>query len=272
MPAVARVLVAAFALAALNACGRGPEAAAPATAPPSTPVASSVPVASSAPVVVPDRACDGFGDEWMDGPVRAATVREDAGPRLSFELGGEGCPGGADCRQPDFLVPGDRVLVAHGGDKWSCALAMGADLQAKAGYLPTPALAFTEVPAPTPGDWFGTWVNGDEDAALDPEASVTHATIEFQETDAGLAAAGTASWLGPVIDEAGNRSIHEGAFDGVFAFSGARASIGDKQDCFVEFKLVGDMLLVRDNGGCGGAGTSFDGRYRRQSEMSEDSP
>jgi hypothetical protein len=40
-------------------------------------------------------------------------------------------------------------------------------------------------------------------------------------------------------------------------------SYGDR--CHVRMQRIGPWLLVEDNGGCGGAGVTFTGLYRRKS-------
>jgi hypothetical protein len=262
--------VAAVALC-LAACGRdespAPETAGAKAAP--TPVAEPVAPMPAAEAVAP---CEAGSDHWIDWPVRAAHVRAEVGARIHFEREGEGCPGGTDCRSGAYLVPGDAVLVGPDRGGWACAWYATPKDDGTSGYLPIAALAFDPIPDPTPADWFGTWTRGNDDVPDDPEATTSSATIEFQETAEGMAAAGSATWIGPHVDDAGNRSIHEGAFDGALLLAGAVGSIGDEESCHVEFRLVGDVLLVRDNGMCGGAGTTFQGRYRRRSDLSEATP
>ena len=262
--------VAAVALA-LAACGRN-GAPAPATAgATAAPTPAAEPVAP-APVVEATAPCAAGSDHWIDWPVRAAHVRADAGPRVHFERGSDGCPGGSDCHSGPYLVAGDAVLVGPDRGEWACAWYATAKDDWTAGYLPTAALAFDPIPEPTPADWFGTWTRGNDGVPDDADASASSATIEFQETADGMAVAGSATWIGPAIDDAGNRSIHEGAFDGAILIAGAVGSIGDEESCHVEFRLVADVLLVRDNLMCGGAGVTFQGRYRRRSDLSEATP
>jgi hypothetical protein len=62
------------------------------------------------------------------------------------------------------------------------------------------------------------------------------------------------------------RDFHNGDFQGDATPKGDTLSFADGYDdgCRVRMQRIGPWLLIEDNGGCGGAGVTFTGLYRRK--------
>jgi hypothetical protein len=156
------------------------------------------------------------------------------------------------CRQKAYLVAGDLVLVGRTQGDFAC-VAYQSPKAIKpvwvSGWLPRAALRpAAESSSP---DWIGAWRHPGGHIEIGEsiggksriEGSMTLPTPsgDFQNGDFQ---AQIALPTGPAL-----RFTDQGVY-------------GDL--CHVRMQRVGALLLVEDNGGCGGAGVTFTGLYRRR--------
>jgi hypothetical protein len=259
----------------ITACARGPDAIEPTArvglAPKPEPVATASAETKPDPgAIAPWPDCEEFSDLWFNASLQQARVRIDADRRLHFQRGGEGCPGQADCERAAYLVPSDRAYAATHGD-WACLWFLDAKLRSTVGWVPKAALELEALPVPATGDWIGEWRNSVDD--IEPsQGSEWHNTVAIREDGERLAMEGEGIWLGPVLDAAGNRSVHDAYASGQLKPEAGRAVIAatSEYDCGLELRRFSDVLLVRDNLQCGGVNASVSGIYRRNPVDSED--
>lgn len=212
------------------------------------------------------------GVEWDDAqPLTVAKVT--ASPRANFvkspyddDFKADTCPAATTaCRKASYLVTGDLVLVGRTRGGFTCVSYQtprsktGNDKRPAwtRGWLPSAAL--TQVaPAAATGtsDWLGTW-------------DQPHATIEIKPGGLGgrLIVEGIAVF--PTAHD-----FHNGAIDAqVMPEKDSIAFLDDgwmpfetkcESGCRVRMRRVGSLLLVEDNGDCGGAGVTFTGLYHRK--------
>lgn len=202
--------------------------------------------------------CNGAG--WSDQhPMVVARVT--ARPRVQLvkspyddDFKAEGCPAAtAACRRQAYLVTGDLVLVGERRGDFTCAdhaSPLGKGQRWTVGWLPTAALTPVEpMPAPEARDWIGTWL--------------PHARIKISDAGAGRLRIEALKVIptsgGDTQNGTFSAQVASGPTTLTFADSG---SYGD--GCQVRMQRIERWLLVEDNGGCGGAGVSFLGLYRRE--------
>ena len=198
------------------------------------------------------------GADWDEK--RALTVSSVTGRRLHFvkspyddDFTAAACPAATKaCQRQSYLVEGDLVLVGRTRGEFTC-VSYQSPLAKKQvwskGWLPSAALTpAAPMPSPKTPDWLGTWYH--------PGGSV-----EIKPGEGGkLRVEG-----GMTVP--GARDFHNGEFqaqvapeNGTLAFAGE----GDGDGCQVRIQRIGPWLMVEDNSGCGGAGVSFTGLYRRR--------
>jgi len=207
--------------------------------------------------------CNGAGDDKRALSVWKVTVH----PRVNFvkspyddDFTASSCPAAtAACRKKNYLLTGDLVLVGEARGEFSC-VSYQSPLAKKHvwanGWLPTAALTpVAPMPSPKPADWIGTWrhpgghvsVKPGEGGKLNIEGEMVVATArDFHN-------GGFSAQVTP------RARPQEGASTLIFADDGS--NYGD--ECRVRMQRIGPWLLVVDNAGCGGAGVSFLGLYRR---------
>lgn len=182
-------------------------------------------------------------------------------PRVNFvkspyddNFKAEGCPAPtAACQKRSFLVYGDIVLTGRSQRDFTCidyVLPLSKKRIWATGWLPTRALEkLRPAPAPKASDWIGTWHPG--------------ARIEISDGGNGKLRIDATRVIVTTSGDTKNGTftalVTPGSDTLTFVDSGAN---GD--DCKVRMQRVGPWLLVEDNGGCGGAGVSFLGLYRRR--------
>jgi hypothetical protein len=193
---------------------------------------------------------------------RALTVSKvTAQPRVNFvkspyddDFTAAACPAATEaCRKNATLVTGDLVLVGNTRGDFTC-ISYQSPLAKKQiwanGWLPGSALTpVAPMPSPKPRDWIGTWrhpggsikIGSDDGGTLQVEGEMVLATA---------------------------RDFHNGSFkarvaphDDTITLADDGSSYGD--GCEVRMQRIGPWLMVADNAGCGGAGVSFTGLYRR---------
>ena len=174
--------------------------------------------------------------------------------RLALLSDDNGCPAEtAKCRGTTVLAPGAIVLTGHRHGAYLCAFAPTHD---DAGYIESVRLKPLPVVASPPlKAWVGDWRDGDN-------------TIGLTAKGATLTADGEAYWPsahpsarqfpgGPNVGDLSGSAAPKGN-----AVTFADAS--DPQACSATLRLIGDILVVADNGACGGMNVSFSGVYRRR--------
>jgi hypothetical protein len=203
--------------------------------------------------------CNGAGS---DDNLVLVVSKITAEPRVNFvkspyddDFKAESCPAATTaCRRNSYLVPGDLVLVGKTRGPFTC-VSYQSPLAKKQiwanGWLPSAALTpVAPMPSPKASDWIGTWYH--------PGGSV-----EIKQGKGGrLHVEG-----GMVLPTA--HDFHTGAFvDEVKPEKGAITLTDDGtyfgEGCQARLQRIGPWLLVVDNSGCGGAGVSFTGLYRRK--------
>jgi hypothetical protein len=170
------------------------------------------------------------------------------------------CPAdGESCLQKSYLVPGDMVLIGKTNAAFTCvSYQSAADPQQRwtNGWLPAASLApVTPAPSPALADWLGAWVHADG------EIDIKNAVND------GVTVHGEAIYRAA-------QDIHNGVIDatakpeqGVLAFADDGSVAFDKAGadaCLVRMRHAEALLVVEDNGHCGGVDVSFSGFYRKK--------
>jgi hypothetical protein len=200
------------------------------------------------------------GVEWDNN--RALVVSKvTAHPRVNFikspyddDFKAAACPAATKgCRKKSYLVTGDLVLVGKTQGDFTCV-----DYQSPLakkqiwirGWLPSAALTpVAPMPSPKTSDWIGTWYH-------------PGGPIEIKDGGGGkLHVEGGMTLPTPSGDFQNGDFKAQVAPQNTIAFTD-EGSYGD--GCHVRMKRIGPWLLVEDNGGCGGAGVTFTGLYRRK--------
>jgi hypothetical protein len=195
--------------------------------------------------------------EWRDQRILA--VAKVTQPRVHFVKSpsdddgkAEGCPAATEsCRMKSYLVTGDHVLVNKTQGDFTCVSYKAAQEKAQiwtTAWLPNAALA-PVAPMPSPGksDWIGKWC---------------HPGCSIEITGAG---GDKLHVEGLMLVQAG-RETRNGSFDAQVAPENGSIAFDDGYDdgCKVRMQRVGALLLVQDNGVCGGYGVTFTGLYSRK--------
>ena len=201
-----------------------------------------------------------------------AVVRNVDGDRSYFHSDLEGCPEAATCRRKSFVVPGDRVIVMDKVDGWACAWFVGKNGFASSGYLRASDLQELESELGVDPRWVGAWEQARR-SALD---NLVQARLSFAEHEGQLRVSGFATWarwrVPEVEDEQeGYWDANFGELDEALAIDGNLAYFAaeGEYDCAASFRRIGDYLIVRDNGQCGGHNVTFSGVYVRAAATPE---
>lgn len=195
-------------------------------------------------------------------PVTIAKITADK-PRVNFVKSAwedAACPAAADaCAANAYLVPGDLVLLGKSNGAYNCVSyqsAVDREQRWTNNWLPSASLApVAAAPSPVRSDWIGAWL---------------HAGGEI---DIKAAANDALAVHGEAIYQAA-QDIHNGVIDatakpaeGVLAFADDGSVAFDKasaNSCLVRMQRVEELLVVEDNGSCGGVDVTFTGFYRRK--------
>jgi hypothetical protein len=201
--------------------------------------------------------CTGVG--WDDTrPLTVAKVT--AASRVNFlkspyddRSTAASCPAAAKaCRKKAYLVPGDLVLVGKAQGDFTCVTYQSPRAKRQTwigGWLPSAALT-PVAPTPSPAsDWIGRWRQ-------------PGGFVEIKNGDGGkLRVEGSMTLPTPSGDYQNGDFHAQVAPSALIAFSD-EGVYGD--GCRLRMQRIGASLLVEDNGGCGGAGVTFTGLFRRQ--------
>jgi hypothetical protein len=210
--------------------------------------------------------CNGVGwDDKRALVVSAVTAK----PRVNFvkspyddDFKAETCPAATDtCRKKSYLITGDLVLTGATRGEFTC-ISYHSPLSAKriwvTGWLPSAALTpVAPMQAPKTYDWAGTWRQG--------KRYVGGGLVEIKPEGEGKLHI-EAGILLPTA-----RDFHNGAFEAHVTPHGDTMAFEDdggnyRSGCKVRMQRIGPWLLIEDDGGCGGAGMTFTGLYRRESK------
>jgi hypothetical protein len=172
----------------------------------------------------------------------------------------ESCPADTKaCRKKSYLVTGDLVLTGRTLGAFTCVSYQSPQAKQQVwttGWLPSVALAPVKaMPAPETADWLGAWSHPGGD-------------IEIKRVEDGkLSIVG--EMVMPTAQDAHTGEIEAKVVPGkdTIAFVDDGSTPFEKTDegeCRVRMQRVGLLLMVEDNGGCGGAGVTFTGLYRRK--------
>ena len=183
-----------------------------------------------------------------------------ARPRVNFvkspyddDFKAAGCPAATEaCRKTSYLVTDDLVLVGERRDEFTCISYQSP--QAKkpiwtSGWLPSAALApVAPVPRSQASDWIVAWGS--------------HGRITIRN-----AGGGKLRIDGVRVVEMPSGDTNNGTFTALAKPFADMLAFEDEKSygqCRVRMQRIGARLFVEDNGGCGGAGVSFLGFYRRK--------
>jgi hypothetical protein len=204
--------------------------------------------------------CNGI-DFDVKRPLAVAKVT--AKPRVHYVKSAwddPSCPADTEtCKAKAYLVPGDLVLVGRTRGAYTCVSYQSPRDNKQAwtnGWMSTSALEpVAAAAAPKPSDWLGTWKH-------------TGGEITIERAKAGKLAI-TGEHVYPAAQE-----VHTGVIGAEATPAGAYLSFAedgtvefDKAEegaCQVRMQRLGALLLVEDNGACGGVMVTFTGLYRRE--------
>ena len=206
------------------------------------------------------RNCNGI--EWDDKRV-LVVQKITAKPRVAFikspyddDFKAETCPADTNaCRRNSYLVTGDLVLTGKTRGAFTCISYQQRAQTWATGWLPSAALKpVPPMASPQIADWLGRWRH--------PGGSV--------EITRG---AGGKSHIEGVMLVPVGQSTHNGVLDAKAIPQGDTIAFVDDGsmpfettgagECRVRMQRIGPLLMVEDNDGCGGAGVTFSGLYRR---------
>jgi hypothetical protein len=109
--------------------------------------------------------------------------------------------------------------------------------------------------APQLSDWIGTWIH-------------TGGEISIRKGQRGkLAIKGEQTYPAAMNVHSGVIEAQVKPTDGILAFADDGAVAfheASEDDCLVRMQRIGALLLVEDNGACGGSMVTFTGLYRRK--------
>ena len=167
----------------------------------------------------------------------------------------DACPAHtAACQKKSYLVAGDLVLLGKTQGDFTC-VHYQSPLATKQvwtiGWLPSAALTpVAPMLAPKTSDWVGTWYH--------PGGSIEikNGKRDILDVEGGMTV--------PTAND-----FHNGGFkaqvtpkNDTVAFADDGTNYGE--GCRVRLQRIGPWLLAVDNSGCGGAGVTFTGLYRRK--------
>ncbi|MFC3652276.1 hypothetical protein ACFONN_12040 [Dyella humi] len=175
---------------------------------------------------------------------------------LNFMLGADGCTSKpTDCTGWGYVLPGDVLITGNTHGTHVCAFYPNRK-GGSAGWVEQARLSLIPVnKSPSLKAWAGLWKDGDD-------------TISIRLQGAQLVGEGHAFWPSenpPANVAPGGPNV--GDFNGQSNPVGnvVEFSEGDGNDsCHVTLRLIGDVLVVSDNGNCGGMNVRFNGVYRHR--------
>jgi hypothetical protein len=222
-----------------------------------------VALAAAAPAAAEDAAgdCMGFDFDAKKPAVISRVVA--AAPKAYFVRSAwenAACPAETPaCRARAYLVPGDLVFTGRTNGPYTCVAYQSPGDKARIwtnGWLASASLApVAPSPAAQPADWTGTWRHTSGEIKIKPAR------------DGKLSIAGEHTF--PVAGGVRTGEIGADATPagGLIAFvDGGETAFDNAQegDCRVRMQRIDAILVVEDNGACGGAMVTFTGFYQRR--------
>jgi hypothetical protein len=207
--------------------------------------------------------CLGVGFE-VQHPVPIAKIIADR-PQVHFIKNASddaACPAEREsCLSPSYVVPGDLVLVGKTRGAFSCVSYQSAADRTQnwtVGWLPSASLTPVQpARAPQPRDWIGRWVHAGGAITI---SKGRRGTLRIRGEQVYPAAQNVHT--GVISAEAKPmQGLVQFAEDGKASFDAANAEAGR---CLVRMQRIAELLVVEDNGHCGGALVTFTGFYRRK--------
>jgi hypothetical protein len=172
------------------------------------------------------------------------------------------CPAEVDdCQKTAYLVPGDLMLVGKTHGAYSCVSYQSAVDRGRnwsVGWVRSVSLTpVVPMASPSRADWIGTWIRAGGRIAIGRgprgklriDGEAVYAATESVHNGVLRATAAPANGMLQFGD------------NGTASFDQASADAGD---CLVRMQRIADLLVVQDNGLCGGAMVTFTGFYRRK--------
>jgi hypothetical protein len=230
-------------------------------------------LAAAVPAVAEEAAGDCLGFDFdVKKPAVISRIGA-AAPRTFFVRSAwenPSCPADtATCRDHAYLVPGDLVLTGKINGGFTCVafqpLRDKAQIWTKGWIVSTSLAPVAPSAAEQPADWIGTWRHTGGEITIKPAKNGNKNANKNKNGMLAIAGEHTYPAAG---------SVHTGEFSadakpagGVLAFVDG----GDKPfdeagegECQVRMQRLGTLLVVEDNGACGGAMVTFTGLYQRK--------
>jgi hypothetical protein len=208
--------------------------------------------------------CLGIGFE-VTHPVTIAKIIADR-PQVHFiknAADDAACPAERDaCTAPSYLIPGDLVLVGKTRGAYSCVSYQSAADRTQrwtVGWLPSASLTPVQpARARDPGDWTGRWIHAGGTITI---SKGRRGSLRIRGEHVYPAAQNVHS--GVIRAEAKPaHGLLQFADDGRVPFDAANSEAGA---CLVRMQRIAELLVVEDNGHCGGSMVTFTGFYRPKS-------
>jgi hypothetical protein len=231
------------------------------------------------PACAEDAICNGTPDLSANPKLALGHVTS-AANRVHFvrEDEAQGCPSRAPvCAKPDYLVPGDRVIISKRHNDFICATYIDAKGVDRSDWLPADAVADDKAEPVALADWLGRWRwvhsivdNFPDRSEIAVEAGKAGALRIIGRVDNTIQVAKAISFVGAYIKSdvtpAGDRlSFTDHGSDAARHFQ--LISTHRRGDCKVWMRRLGPWLIVNDDGQCGN-GATFRGVYADASQMS----
>jgi hypothetical protein len=207
--------------------------------------------------------CLGIGFE-VAHPVTIAKIIADQ-PQVRFVKSAyddPACPADNDtCVQSSYLVPGDLALVGKTHGPYSCVSHQSAADRTQrwtVGWLRSATLTpVMRAAAPDVADWIGNWIHAGGKISI---SKGRRGALRIRGEQVYPAAQNVHTGIiGAEAKPA--HGILQFADDGSAAFNRASDEAGN---CLVRMQRIGALLVVEDNGHCGGSMVTFTGFYRRK--------
>jgi hypothetical protein len=207
--------------------------------------------------------CLGVGFD-VTHPVTIAKIIADR-PQVHFVKNASddaACPAEREgCEQPSYLIPGDLLLVGKTRGAYSCVSYQSAADRTQrwtVGWLLSASLTPVQpARAGEAADWTGRWIHAGGAITISRGRRGTlrirgeHVYPAAQNVHSGV--------IGAEAKPA--HGLLQFADDGSASFDAANAEAGS---CLVRMQRIAELLVVEDDGHCGGSLVTFTGFYRRR--------
>jgi len=208
--------------------------------------------------------CLGIGFD-VTHPVTIAKIIADR-PQVHFVKNASddtACPAEREtCVAPSYLMPGDLLLVGKTRGAYSCVSYQSATDRSHrwtVGWLPSASLTPVQpARAGEAADWIGRWIHAGGAITI---SKFRRGSLRIRGEHVYPAAQNVHS--GVIGTEAKPaHGLLQFADHGSVRFDAANSEAGS---CLVRMQRFAELLVVEDNGHCGGSMVTFTGFYRRKS-------